>query len=247
MIGNACCIDEDKSGICDSAEVEVVEKEPLKVEEPAPVEPVVEEVDKGTEVTVTDSTPPPVDDPAIAKLIEKSKRRVKSLRYTGHIKDTSSKAEFFVKGNLVKVNILDPVNLGLDKMIDTLYFDTSTFLGHGRCQRVDALCKGSSRELFDVDYDKYYTNTPMDWLQEFATTKPTNIVENSEIIEDRRTTKLTFDKNGAKYVFWVDEFYGVPIQIEETKSGQRRLIPFTKISFNTVSDDDVGGMMKRLN
>ena len=134
---------------------------------------------------------------------------------------------FYVNGNKIKYTI-DPTFKDLhldDDAYDTIYINKEFETALAYCEDRKCTVKGKKASL---DYDDAYILVSLDWLDNIGFAEKVG----EEIIDRRSTSKLETKNSG---IVWLDNFFGVPVQIEF--NGE--IYQFLKMSFNTLNNRDV--------
>ena len=219
--GNACCLDENSNRICDSdepvQEVEFTELIEEQIEAPIVVEPVKESL--------------PID-----IMLKKSEERLKSYTFiTPYAKFDG--ANFYVKGDMVRVDLHDALTLVPGEYVDLLVFNKSDKSVKGYCRRLEHVCKDSLAREFNLEWDDLWDPLPTDLIKKFAGDKAESFKEEGEIVDDRLVTVFVFKGPLKTTTFWVDAHYGVPLRIREQSGKNDRVFSFESMAFNNVKDE----------
>ena len=164
----------------------------------------------------------PID---IKKLINNS-AKLKSLEYNYKGPESGDQEfEFFVMGDKIRyVPYRRIKSLDKPESFDSIIIDRVAQSAISYC--FDATCKFKGKRS-DLPYDSNYILTPFDWI--------TFIVESEKIgeqvIDSRNTLKIQTNKG----IMWIDEFYGVPLQVEYNGESYR----FRNIKPNAVEESEV--------
>jgi hypothetical protein len=157
------------------------------------------------------------------QIFERHNTKVKSLSYE-YIERVPG-AQYhgvMLKNNFIRVTYPTKGVIS-DKTFDTVYFNTKTKTAESYC--LDPNKCGSVRKIGEYDYDKYI-KTPIDWINEVVDSKKGE----TKLINGRSTTGYITNVG----TLWMDNFYGVPLQIDADI-----IYAFDEMKFNLVSDGEV--------
>jgi len=213
------------------------EPEEIAVE---PAEPVVEETK-----------------PLVAELLEQAYE-------TGFAFDVRE-GEFYVykeKARLAYLN-LNPVQ-GLKHednpvYFTDVYFDVNSRKAFGVCdfeneieisvnfEMAKSKCKSLENQTFDLLFNDYYYQTPLDWLKQYRNIVPTKIVEAEQTMKIKTGYKtvypvLLFEQGDDRTTIHVDKNTKLPLRVEVLQGGLRTIHDYTKIFFEVPIP---GGTMER--
>ncbi len=173
---------------------------------------------------------------ALRKIIGLADAKIKSYEfYYAPPPDNLARDRYFVKGN--KVHVLGySVNVQRHSdYYDNVYIDTSTKKTQAFCLSVDMRCR-TQGQAFAVDYNNVMIKMPYQWLKDIEYGQ----VVGSEMIDDRSTKKVEYEKKGVKYTQWLDETYGMPLRVQVEEPGKDKYkYDFTDMAFNSVLDDQL--------
>jgi len=191
---------------------------------------------KTTETKTTTEMPEKVKE-----LLTKADNKLVSMGYLygGPENDGRFLDTYYIKGDKIKVKLYEDNIYVEDGYFDTVYLNTVEKTAIGRCEnqkrcvssRVDNMNKD-----FDATYDDYRRKTPYEWLQDITT--PTAIGE--EVVDKRSALKIEYPKKETKVEMWLDNTYGVPLQIKMVYPDEtEEFYQFTNVQFNTLKEEDM--------
>ncbi|MFH1063605.1 MAG: hypothetical protein V1729_00830 [Candidatus Woesearchaeota archaeon] len=174
VLGNECCLDNDGDGVCDSEEVA---KEPEIVLEPEP-EPEVEiEPEPQSQGQDAEDVQEKVYQEYLAKLSASDRRMSKIVRtlvqkamvteenyfyrYSG---PKRQQIEFWVKGDEMKVQILEPIQLDMSNLYNMVYLDRKSGKAEGYCETAGKSTCWKGHGPFSETVEANIKMTPKDWL-----------------------------------------------------------------------------------
>ncbi|MBW2964652.1 hypothetical protein KY363_04290 [Candidatus Woesearchaeota archaeon] len=212
--------------------------EPAKTVTSAPTqeaEPATTTTTTKTEPATTTTTTTKTMTKAMSQLLQKHIGRVTSLQYM--YQDATNKPEeweTWIKDNKMHVKLREMDNVKEDVYIDNIYMDLNAQSAKGYCERAVYRCADPNTAV-DVKFAKYYRKTPLEWIQEV--TYAEKIAE--EQMQSRTVWKIQYEKDGTTVLMWVDDYYGVPVKVKETKGSVVNDYIFEDIAFNSVDDSDL--------
>ncbi len=162
----------------------------------------------------------------IKELLEKGKTQLKSYSYNYKKPGSDEATKIYVKGNKLKIEPPEIVNVGEGKFYNIIYLDTEA-------KTAEAYCLGYSRctinlgKIKDLDYEGTYIETPLDWLEKV--TQATKIDERT--VEGRKS--LYLETNIGKIT--IASYNGFLYKIEQDKNKWE----FSDAAFDSVQDSDV--------
>mgnify|MGYP001618080448 FL=1 len=162
----------------------------------------------------------------VQELFDKSKTRVKSIKYKYKGPETGDQFyDFFIKDTKIRYNPYLAIKT-LDKQdsYDSIFIDKTAKTAASYCLAAYCAYKGKKQ---DLGYSDAYIPTVFDWIT--GLTKAAKIGE--EVIDSRSTWKV----DTSKGILWVDAFYGIPLKGESSGKSYR----FQQLSVNVVQDSDV--------
>jgi len=199
-------------------------------EEPA-TEPVIEqEVEP-----VVEEEMEPVDcvDPEIRDLIDEARDLDQLHYYMRESPYFRQQYEVFVKGDKMKVVLPEASKFIRGEYYNTVYLDLNT-------KEAVAYCEEKRRcsdfyEAFDVDYEQYYRQTPVDWTLSLDCAKEIS----TERMFDRDVVLVEYTENGKTNNMWLYMFNGMAAKmIEDIDAADPVQRTFEMLSMS-VSDEDV--------
>ena len=156
IIGNECCLDQNKNGVCDREDKQSAP--PINLTPVTVVQPPKEDAASPPVVEVV----PQVSN-ATRKWEAKIAQKVKSYQYIGQVKGQFN-AQFYVKYPKVRVDFTNaiPVNVleGTDNVVNHLYFDVVEKTALGVCEAGFTLCKSRKGESYAIDFEEWRPTLP---------------------------------------------------------------------------------------
>lgn len=162
-----------------------------------------------------------------------------SMKYS--YKSGANSARVLVRGTNMKIMLVSPMKTSDGTFVSSIYVDTNQRTAIGVCDD-PVPCKNYPNAKSPVSYDAFVQKTPIDWSNELEQKKyvPLSQAPNDVNVEDRTTYIFTYDENtGAQTRFFVDAFFGVPIQIQTVTGDTTSGTVYAGIGFNTVKASDV--------
>ena len=107
-------------------------------------------------------------------------------------------------------------------------------LGRTYCQTKEVDKRNETQE---ADYDEYKTMTPYDWAQIIP--KEAKLIS-KELMNGRTVTRFEYmGEDGLKYNVWIDNTYGLPMQVErEGLEGKKMKYIYRELSLNSVNAEE---------
>jgi len=175
-------------------------------------------------------------------LLSRADQKLKSYKYLELIIPMKEQPDTIsVKGAKIKIRLYEYDPYVPENYFDTVYLDTAAKTIVGRCES-NKRCvwprgDNTKKVWTDLNYDKYRPKTPYEWLKTIPTTA---IIAGPEVHENRATTKVEYDDAGKHHIVWVDDTYGIPVEIQIfTSDDERVTYKFNDLQFNTITDRDV--------
>lgn len=186
--------------------------------------------------------PVPTASKELQDLLSRADQRVKSYQYLELIlPDKQQPDTIKVKGTKVKIKLYEYDPYVAVNYFDTIYLDTSTKTVVGRCENRQRCvwAKGDNTKLdfTDITYDQFRRKTPYEFLKSIP---PTATIAGPEVHDNRGTTRVQYDDAGKIVDAWIDDSYGLPVEVAITTSdGQITSYKFNDMQFNGLADRDV--------
>lgn len=221
LVGKECCLDEDANNICDR-------------DEAAPVIP----FNDVTKVQITDEQLAENGDKdlPINDVIKRAEEKVKSYTYVSPY-DKRDGAIYYVKGDLVRVDLNDVLTLAPGEYVDILLFNRSSEQVTGYCRRWESICRDTTSKEYDLDFDDYWEETPMDVLRYYKNKEAEMVKSDGEVVDDRIVTRFFFKEPAQTTTLWVDAHYGLPVRMLVESPKQSRMYIFDDLAINTIQDE----------
>ncbi|MBW3002099.1 hypothetical protein KY338_02985 [Candidatus Woesearchaeota archaeon] len=224
----------------DTVEEKVIEPKKEKTkEETKETAPKTEtkDTDKKTETKAAANLPE-----AIQSKIDAANTKLKSMSYLygspeneGRFLDT-----YHVLGDKIKVKLYEDNYYVVDDYFDTVYLDDSLKTATGRCEhqrRCISTNTDNTKKIFNANYDDYRRKTPYEWLSDISAEAK---IDGPEIVDKRSALKIEYPKGENKVEMWLDETYGVPLQIKIIDpEDNEEFYQFTNVQFNSLKEEDV--------
>ena len=226
-------------------QVEVVEEVEEVVEEPEePIQEVVEEVEPEVEESEEEAEPEEEDE----KLTELDKNQQKladlkkkvgeldTYRYTYRADpDFTRPIEVNIKDNRMRLRLSSTSKYDRANYFDTVYLDLGSKEAVAYCEDKHFTCEDANRK-FEVGYEDYIITSPVDWAK--------LIPLDATFIESQSFTGRTglgyeFDLDDITHRVWIDEFYGVALQVIEKPETDDKIKREFLFEGTDVSEEDV--------
>lgn len=143
-----------------------------------------------------------------------------------------------IKGDKIKVEIPRDTIENPDYRYTTIYLDTQTGEAEAYCEDRDDFYCPDPNKPFDVDYNEYYKKTPYAWLEILRQADEAEVVA-EETIDRRKVMKVIAIEDGLQTEYWIDNYYGMPLQIIVDGDKEEGFYYFREMAFNKVKDTDV--------
>jgi len=175
-------------------------------------------------------------------LLNVADQKLKSYKYLELIIPIKEQPDtIWVKGTKMKIKLYEYDPYVADTYFDTVYLDTVAKTIVGRCENRKRCIwpqGDNTKKLWtDLGYDQFRRKTPYEMLKQIPSTAT---ITGPEVHENRATTKIEYDEAGKHHIVWIDDTYGIPVEIQITTSdGMRTTYKFNDLQFNTVIDADV--------
>jgi hypothetical protein len=161
-------------------------------------------------------------DPAIQDLIDKAKD-VDELHYK--MRETHEK---------MKIILPEPPAFIRGEYYNAVYLDTDTKEAIAYCE--DRKRCDDYNKPFEVEYDDYYRQTPMDW----ALTLDCGENIGTETMYNRDVVVVEYEKNGKTNRMWLYNYYGVASQVIEDVEAKEPASQRTfEVLSKSVTDEEV--------
>lgn len=178
--------------------------------------------------------------PMLKELLSKADYKVKSYKYLLTEPPLNRALNtYYVKGDKIKIQLFEENAYKLGEYYDTVFLDRANHRATARCEN-DKRCITSgqdyTKQVFEVDYNKYNTKTPSEWLKEITYAE----IIGPEVFDSKSTTKIRSVQSGKTTDMWIHNTYGLPVQVVVThEDGAKDTYKFTDSVFNQVTDSDV--------
>ncbi len=165
-------------------------------------------------------------------LLEKTKT-IKSIQYLYVTSKETAMNDFYVKGNNMKIKLMEPFIINATDMYDVVYIDLIEKKAKAYCE-IDEECFRIKGKVYDVSFSSYYRETPLDWAKKLE--KARNVVKiGSEMIENKRAIHYSLELENASGEVWIWEYNGLPLKIILNN----HTYEFRNLAVNTLQDSDV--------
>lgn len=143
-----------------------------------------------------------------------------------------------IKGDKIKVEIPRDTIENPDYRYTTIYLDTESGDSVAYCEDRDDFYCPDPNKPFDIDYDEYYKKTPYAWLEKLRQADEADVVA-EETIDKRKVMKVAAMDSGVQTEYWIDNYYGMPLQVIVDGNKEEGFYYFREMAFNKVKDTDV--------
>ncbi len=184
----------------------------------------------------------------LKQLLDKLEEKIKNIKYLygapPQIAETNTywvqvKNSFGEDESLIKIDLFEYEPKKLEDYWDTVFLNLKTKEAEMFC--IDrTLCQSQNIDKRDqketVEFDEYFKKTPFDWAKEI----PANAkIIGPELLEGRTVTRFEYTgTDGTIFNIWVDNTYGVPMQVEAAANGEELHYLFRDMTFNSGKDED---------
>ena len=241
----------DTVGEEEAPAIEVEEKveAPEEKKEPAPepvVQPEVTDEPVPEDEVITIKKPELELTGELKELMDKLDKKVKNFKYTfGEPPLTTEINTYAVqlensKGEkelLIRVDLYEYEPTKIQDYWDTVFINPATkeakiyCLDRTACQTKE-LDKRNQTEI--VEYTKYYKKTPYEWAKEIP--KDAQLI-GPEVLDKKSVTKFEYTaEDGTRYSVWLDNTYGIPMQVVAKQNGAELKYMFKDMEINREED-----------
>lgn len=178
--------------------------------------------------------------PVLKDLLSKADYKIKSYKYI-LTEPPMNRAlnTYYVKGDKIKIKLFEENAYKLGEYYDTVYLDRANHRATARCENDKRCVTGGqdyTKQVFEADYNKYNTKTPMEWLKEITFAE----IIGPEVVDSKSTTKIRSVQNGKTTDLWIHNTYGMPVQVVVThEDSTKDTYKFSDNVFNQITDSDV--------
>ncbi|MBW3013970.1 hypothetical protein KY335_01900, partial [Candidatus Woesearchaeota archaeon] len=172
-------------------------------------------------------------DPRVAELVDKAKELKEFRYYYSESPDVHLKSQFFIKDEKVKIILPAPPAFARGKYYNAIYLDTKTKDAAAYCED-EKRCSDLNQE-FPANYDDYYRLTPRDWALFVEDAE----VLGTEVMYNRDTTLVEFEKGGRTYRIWLYNYHGLAAKVVEDYGASKPRILFFELISTHVSDNQI--------
>ncbi|MFC1723288.1 hypothetical protein ACFL0V_04060 [Nanoarchaeota archaeon] len=140
----------------------------------------------------------------------------------------------YVMGNKISVDLREEQELGDGVYVDHIYMNSGTKTAKAYCEKKISRCPDPN-QAHDVRYAKYGRKTPLDWIRQVTYAEK----EGEETRQQRMAVKIAYEDGDSKVTMWVDEYFGVPMEVRVKKDGDTKSYIFEDLAVNTVDEADI--------
>ena len=185
-----------------------------------------------------ESAPTPELQKELAELLSIADKKVNDFSYL-YVEPPYDVARdwYFVRGNKTKIKLFETNWYKKEEYLDTIFLDSATKTAIGMClDKREVRCPDKTKKV-RLNYTEFVRKTPYQWLSDIKSGE----IEGGEQINDRNTVKVKTVIEGKLTTVWIDEYFGLPIQIRIGKEDDEKakLYQFRDISINGLKDQDV--------
>lgn len=175
----------------------------------------------------------------VADLLTKH-TKVKSLQYM--YQDPSNypmEWPTWLKGTKMAMDLREVTEVSGDTYVSKVYLNTASKTAKGFCESKVYRCADPNEEV-DLRFPKYIRKTPFDWIKAVTYAEK----EAEETKQQRQVWKLKFeDSDGNSGYMWVDDYYGVPMEVWVGSGSSAKKYIFEDLAVNAVEDSDLEHQM----
>ena len=170
----------------------------------------------------------------VSKLLSKHISRVQSMSYM-YQDETNYPGEWktYAKDNKIHVKLEELKNVKDETYVDNIYLDTSAKTAEGYCEAKVYRCKDTNKKI-NIDYNIYSRKTPLDWIKKITYAEEIG----SETRQQRNAIIIEYTEGSSKIMLWVDEFYGIPMEVRVSKNGKTNKYIYEDLTINSVKDSE---------
>ncbi|MBN2052532.1 hypothetical protein JW756_03440 [Candidatus Woesearchaeota archaeon] len=214
-------------------------KQVMKPEDCAPVQPEPEEKEVITEPVVEEEEPVAPVEPVEKEFTEATQNlfnkfdKVTSIKYS-YVESPAILPEniYYTSKDLMKIVLKTKVKFSDKESYDTVYLDLIQKKGEAYCENRDRQTCPDRDKPYTIDYNKYFVETPFDWMSKLTWA---NLTGKSKTIESRNAIELSFEINGEAGTMFVDSYFSTPLYI----SFEGNTYEFRDISMNELQSTDL--------
>ena len=124
--------------------------------------------------------------------------------------------KYFLKNNKIKIELknLRDTSQGI---FNVVYLDTKTREAVAFCHELDdstgKKCEGLKKIPVQVEYNQFYTLTPVDWMDRVRTAQNSVVTFKAKTLFNRRVDEIVWGQGAGQTTVFVDHTFGAPIEI----------------------------------
>jgi len=147
--------------------------------------------------------------PMLEELTEKSSK-VKDYGFHYSPMDDPKGPVYFIKGDDMKITLLDLEKVEDDVYVDTVYLNMTDRTAVGYCENWKLTTCDDPNEPVELDFYLYEIKTPIDWVKSLDNGE----FISSETFEQRKVRVVEYMSGENKGLMWIDDHYGLAWQVE---------------------------------
>lgn len=190
--------------------------------------------------------PPPAPEPEpeqemsrIARQLQEKAPKVKSYSFSyAELPENKANRKYYVKGDLVRVELTKHGLLENGDQYDTIYLDRAEERAVAYCELNPVICKKDG-VIFRPEYEEYDIVYPQEFMAGITAGEDLGSLTHEDAVSQR----IAFMENGDQYRLTVHKFYGIPVLIEifdNTEfSGEATGHAYREMTFNLVTDEQM--------
>lgn len=199
--------------------------------------PEVSETEAASEIDEEDEPEPQaVMSKELKNLLSLADTKVRSFSYVYTQPPRNAGGDtYYVKGDKMKIVLYDHNEWVKGEWYTTVYLDTAKKTAVGYCEDDNQIQCPDPDKQFALKYDSFVTKTNKDWLKDIPSSAK---IVGKERFEQRNAYKVEFQEGVYTYQYFIDDFFGLPIEIRMIKDGKTDYYKFYELAGNALSDSD---------
>lgn len=160
--------------------------------------------------------------------------KVKSYEFTySPPPDNLARDRYSVKDNKVRIKrIYNPPNFVPSEYYDTVYLDTEKKIAVAFCESRDSKCT-KGRQNYPMKYDSFVIQMPYELTKSITAGK----LGQSETLSDRTVNRISYEKDGKEYAFWVDNRYALVVRRTISENEKIQKYDYMDLAVDNVKDE----------
>ena len=184
-------------------------------------------------VVPAETTAKPIMSKELVALLSKVDK-VKSYEFTyAPPPDNLARDRYSAKGNKIRIKkIYNPQMFVPAEYYDTVYLDTEKKTAIAFCESRDSKCT-KGRQNYPLKYDSVIIQMPYELTKGITAGK----LGQSETLFDRNVNRISYEKDGKEYTFWVDNRYALVVRMTISENGKIQRYDYMDLAVDNVKDE----------